>query len=218
MTALGVPSLNLMPAARVVSARRSQRLRAWAGALAIYTAAAAGVWAWFTFASVAAEDVSAELAAAEARLQTLKSERRVVNARLANARREAEARHEVHFHPDFSTLLRRVATACGQTVTLEKLSMLPLEKRDDKGVKSDLAANAGYKLQLSGLAATQADIPRFARELENLGIFESVSVQSIRAREAPFIEREDGTKIPQPQLFFFEVEGIMSDVGAGGAR
>lgn len=216
MTALSVPSLNLMPAGRLISGKRRRRVRAWACALAVYGTVAAGVWGYFTFMSVTAESVADELAKADARLKTVKAELAQVNAQVTQARREAEARHEVQFHPDFSILLRRVAYAAGGVITLDKVELGPMPTTDPKAPKTDLAAPFGYRLKLTGLAATQGDVPTFAKELEKLGLFETVSVQSIRAREAPVIQREDGTKIATPQLFMFEIEGVMSDKGAGG--
>jgi hypothetical protein len=172
-----------------------------------------GVWGGANAGSVAHE-----LEKTSERIDKLSARVKGVEAKLLVEQREAEAAREVQDHPDASILLRLIAGRAGPEVTFDRLDIRPVAAA---GQKSDIAAPLGYVLRLSGLAGAQAEVPRLARELQDLGIFESVAIVGIKAREAPRKLDAKGEEIKTPQLFSFEIEGVFSDnaaAKAGGAR
>ncbi len=214
MTALAIPSLNLMPAGRVLAARRRRRVRLWVGVVAVYGAVMAGVWGYGTWRGANAGSVADELSKAGERIGRLSAGVKAAEARLRAEEREREAVREVSDHPDMSVLLRLIAQRAGPEVTFDRLDIRPVAHA---GRKSDVAAPNGYVLRLSGLAGAQAEVPRLARDLQDLGIFESVSIVGIKAREAPRKPDGKGGYLQTPQLFSFEVEGVFSDNAAAKA-
>jgi Tfp pilus assembly protein PilN len=209
-----VPSLNLMPAARVAQAHRKRRTRSWAAGLMVYTCAGAALWTYFATSGDRLASVQADVVTTAAQIESVRLEFKTVQAKLLFAQREAEARHEVQHHPDMSVLLRQLAEAAGPNITFEKLELKPLPAPAGIVTEPDLAAPWGYTLAVMGIAGSQGEVPRFALALQRLKLFEAVSVQSIKAREAPIIEKEDGTKIVSPLLFNFEIVSTLSDAGA----
>jgi Tfp pilus assembly protein PilN len=214
MTALPIPSLNLMPAARVLAGRRRRRVRVWVGVVAVYGALTAGVLGYATWRGANAGSVADELSKAGERIGRLSAGVKAAEARLRAGQLELEAAREVSEHPDMSVLLRLIAQRAGREVTFDRLDIRPVAAA---GKKSDIAAPNGYVLRLSGLAGAQAEVPRLARELQDLGIFESVSIVGIKAREAPRKPDGKGGEIQTPQLFSFEIEGVFSDNAAAKA-
>lgn|GEM_PF-3279099 len=217
MNAPGVPSLNLMPAARVAHAQRTRRIRSWSVGLVVYACAGAALWTYFATSGDRLATVHGDVVATTAQIASVQAELKIVQAKLLLAKREAEARHEVQHHPDMSVLLRQLAEAAGANITFEKLELKPLPAPAGIVTKPDLAAPWGYTLAVTGIAGSQSEVPRFALALQRLQLFEAVSVQSIKAREAPIIEKEDGTKIVSPLLFNFEIVSTLSDAGAAAA-
>jgi hypothetical protein len=200
----------------VAQSQRSRRARSWGVGLLVYAGAGVAVWTYFATSGNRLPSVHADVSLATANIDKARGELKDVQARLTLAKREAEARQEVHDHPDLSILLRRLAEAAGPDITFERIDLRPVSKQVEKGPKPDLAAPWGYTLTITGIAGTQGEVPRFAHSLEKMGLFEAVSVLSIKAREAPIIEREDGSKWQSPLLFSFEVTSTLSDQGAAG--
>lgn len=217
MTALPIPNLNLMPAARVHAGRRRRRVRAWLTAGCIYGAVLGGAWGYAAFRASQAGSVGDELRTLNERIDRTKADVKEVEGKLLVAQREADAAKEVRDHPDMSVLLRLITVRAGGEITLDRFDLRPAPA---PGVKSDLAAPNGYVLRLSGLAGSQNEVPRFARDLQDLGLFESVSIVGIKAREAPRRPDGQGGEIQSPQLFSFEIDGVLSDKAAarGGKR
>jgi hypothetical protein len=214
MTALPIPNLNLMPAARVQAGRRRKRVRAWLVAGCVYGLLLGGVWGYSAFRAAQAGDVGDELRALNDRIDLTKANLKTVEGKLLVAKREAEAAMEVRVHPDMSILLRLIAVHASKEITLERIDLRPAPVGS---AKSDLAAPNGYVVRLSGLASSQNEVPRFARDLQDLGVFESISIVGIKSREAARrIESKNG-EVQLPPLFSFEIEGTLSDKAAAEA-
>jgi hypothetical protein len=54
--------------------------------------------------------------------------------------------------------------------------------------------------------------------LQDLGIFESISVVGIRARELVIKLNSKGEPIKAPQLYGFEIQAVFSDKGASSSQ
>jgi hypothetical protein len=218
MTTLAIPSLNLMPAVRVAANHRRRRIRNWIIALTTYGAAMAGLWGYCAVRGARAGGVGQELLEVGNRIERLQGELKATDSKLAVAQREMEAAREVRNHPDMSVLLARIAAAAGPQITLDRFEVRPISKVDEKGRKTDLIASQGYTLKLTGLSSDQVDVPRFGKALQDLGIFETVSVLSIRAKEMPVKLNSKGEPIKAIQLFSFDIEGVFSDRGASSSQ
>jgi hypothetical protein len=173
-----------------------------------------GTWGYHAHRAGQAGNVAAELEVVAGKIDRLKGEVKATQASLLAAQRELEAAREVRNHPDMSALLTRITSVAGPLITLDRFEVRPVVKSDEKGSKSDLATPHGYSLKLTGLSSEQVDVPRFAQALQALGIFETVAVVGIRAKETPIKLNRKGEPIKSTPLFAFDLEGVFSDKGA----
>jgi hypothetical protein len=225
VSAITAPSLNLMPAPRLQRLQLRQRTRVWIAVLVAWTLLLAAVWGYCIFVRAGTENLSAEVEHLSRKVQMARDQIKATQAEGNLAEREAEARREVQDHPDIATLLKRIAVIAGDQITLTTLDMLPVtppepkDQKDPKKKPSDLAAPCGYRLRLAGLTTDQVNVPQFAGKLQELQIFESLSIISIRARDGGGVKAgPDGNEVKQPPLFGFELEGVFSDRGAASGQ
>lgn len=215
MSVLRIPSLNLMPAARAVEMRRRARLRVWIGVTVFYTAGL--VFAWMAVAARSASGISPEgkLQAAATRIEGCDAQLKVIRAAMVRTRREVEAARDVQEHPDWSVLLARLHAAAGEGVTLERCDLRPQAAKEPqkKMEKSTGTPAPAFMLTLAGVASSNAAVAQFSTSLERLRLFESVSIASIRSRDAA---RGRAMEAAGP-LFNFEVVCVLSDAGVATA-
>lgn len=174
-------SANLLSAARLAALSRRRRTRGWTALLSGYTLAV-GV-AWLGFAAAMRTTSSAEaLADVQVRLDARETER--INLAKEIAKREARLAltDAVVDHPDWSLLLRLIASANGQEVGLHRVTVVATPAADAaKG--GDLPVHGPWTVSLAGMAPSQRAASEFVARLEALRVFASVTLTETRERE-----------------------------------
>lgn len=189
MTAASIPAINLLAAPRRAALAWRHRLRIWIGIVI--------AWAFIVAAAAAVvRPVSTPLS--EIRNDIAESKRVIANKQLvlsdlkrqtAAAQRELETSRAVGDHPDWSIMLGLLAARCGEDIVLERCELIPPAPAQSGAapagrVAGDVADSAGASFVIEGIARSQREPPRFALAIEELGLFESVTLLEMRPRPA----------------------------------
>jgi hypothetical protein len=212
-------------------------VRLWASALTVYAIAVAAVWAWCGLggwlsavghgANSAPLNVREQLASVGSDIDKTEAARKEVGQSLASAKRKLDAAKAVGRHADWSILLRilgDLGASPSPSVVLERVELRPRNESDLRtaagakaplpGAKpapraeSDLPDPLGYKLEIDGLAASQVDVVRYARGLEDLRLFESVAILGTRPYDST---APDAAGL---HLFSFRIACTLTDAAA----
>jgi len=188
--------VNLLPAPHHARRQRRLRLRAWSLGLTAYAVAIAIA---AILANLPAQGHSPRLEAELARLDQAAAradtDRTHLTALVYDHTRRINAARAVGEHPDWSGLLTHLARTGQKLAVLEQLEL----KRETASVSAksdptarpaspaaashqskDTATITTYALLITGHAATPGAVFEYARALENLGVFDEVTVKDTR--------------------------------------
>jgi len=177
--------INLIPRPLRLARQKRVRLRVWAGIVAGYTVAA--VLACVLFQSISApHDPSAldeELAALEAEAVELQTEQQRLLPKLQEQRLILAAGRSIADQPDWSLMMNYLADeVLGARVVLSGCTLSP-EAGGEPGVEFN---DRPIALTLSGFAQTTPDVSRFILRLEQMELFDKVTLT--RTNREPFLE------------------------------
>lgn len=181
--------VNLMPVERIVKARRQAAVSAWTRGLGVYGAGLAALA--LGVGTIAGGPSHTQLAlaktqAALAEKQQRLSEHKSAIARLQHTQRAAS---EVGSHPDWSTLLRYLASS-GETLGSVQLTSLELSTSVREQQRAQPAPSTSTpapkpprervcRLRIAGTGRSAQDALAFSKLLEDAKVFASVTMESI---------------------------------------
>lgn len=183
---MSVEKVNLIPPARVSSIRVRRRVRTWSVASAGYAMLAVG--ACLTMASERAEGPGArsDLDRLQRTLEARKADLKNARAQAADFQRRVDAADWVTKHPDWSVLLRMLASLRGSDVMLGAIALEPLPEAPPDAAKPApkagvRPASEAYTLHVEGTAREQLSVADFAQALQDSGVFRGVRLVDSKA-------------------------------------
>jgi Tfp pilus assembly protein PilN len=190
--------VNFIPRARRELAERRRRVRTWASGVAAYALLGAVVLAASgTGAVVEDPSVAQKLAQLPGEIDASRRALTNLKAQLTEAQAKLDAARAVAEQPDWSVLLGLLAQSLGEEIVLTscKLDADPLAgDRPLNGPRPGATPGSGagakppepppppslngarYTVLLSGLGRTQSSVSQFVLRLEELGLFERVTI------------------------------------------
>jgi len=176
------PSVCFIPPRRRQARRVRARVHGWAAACATLAAAlAAALGILIAQGRVHEGGVAADLARARAKLEIETQQTKAVEAGIARDERELARIRAIGRHPDWSVLLRTLASERGEHVVLERVTLREGgSQAPGPGQTEASGASDVFTIQLAGQARTQEHATRFTRRLEDLQIFDSVRIIETR--------------------------------------
>src|SRR5688572_14747818 len=183
--------VNFIPRARRELAERRTRLSACSVVAAAY--ALLGVIAFAasgTEAVVEDPSVAQQLAQLPGEIDTSRRALTNLQAQLAEAQAKLDAARTVAEQPDWSVLLGLLAQSLGEEIVLTSCKLDSDAVEGDRPVNAQRAgpgaqpaepqpprlSGARYTVLLSGLGRTQSSVSQFVLRLEELGLFERVTI------------------------------------------
>ncbi|CAN5852102.1 hypothetical protein BH11PLA1_BH11PLA1_12200 [soil metagenome] len=186
--------VNLIPQRVRTQRARAARTRAW-GALSLAYAVLVG--SGCVLASVnehPAQETRAEIDDLRARAAFLAEKGAAAQIDAATLDRQIAAVREVAIHPDWSILLRHLASVRGPGVVLDALTLSPVLPGASARPATNQAASAGapllrprpvgYTLMISGTALGQSAVSDFVLRLEDAHVFEKVTLLQSSVKDA----------------------------------
>ncbi len=178
---------NLIPAGRLLAARRRVHLRRWTVTCVAYLAVmlAAGGLCYAAWAGES-EDPAAELPGALAEIAQTKQKIDVLQRTLTATQIELAANRSVGNQPDWSVLLTAIAADMGEHIVLRHCQLDPVGA-DPAPVKAGREAPAPaaeltgagqreYLLTIAGYGRSQPAVTQFALRLEANVLFDEVKL------------------------------------------
>ncbi len=196
--------INLIPESRQLARRRRVRCRVWVVSAVGYTALVVAACIVFRGLSTNKDTTTLgeELAGIDAELAQIEQEQSQLKPELADQRLILASGRSITDQPDWSLLLSYLADeVLGDSVTLSGCTLAPVAGSDE----TDSSEQVSVILTLNGHAKTTPAVSQFVLRLEELGLFDRVSLA--RTNREPFL---DG------QAIAFEAQCLMSS--AGGRR
>ncbi len=181
---MSVEKVNLIPPARATRARVQQRARMWSVASAGYAALAVG--ACLTMASEPGAGSRSDLVRLERSLGAKQADLKAARAQMVDLQRRLDAAECVTRHPDWSVLLRMLASLRGSEVMLGAVALDPVvaasaEPARPGGKARGTPAREAYTLHVEGSARAQLGVADFAQALQDSGVFASVRLVDSKA-------------------------------------
>ncbi len=176
--------INLIPNQRQLARQKRVRLRYWLGAVAGYAALAVVACVVYRAASspvdfAALSDQYSEL---EVELTAAKQQREALIPELREQQLLLAAGRSIADQPDWSLMLTYLADeVLGDSVVLSDCSLKPAQDHSGDGSLSDTPLT----FTLSGYAKTTPDVSRFVLRLEQMGLFDKVTLA--RTDREPFL-------------------------------
>ena len=190
--------VNFIPRQRRDASSRRARCRAWTIGASAYALLCVVAFAASGAIDVADDPtVASDLAQLPARIDASQRALTTLRAQLAEAQARLNAARAVAQQPDWSVLLGLLAQSLGDDIVLTACR-LEAEHPSDRAAASspppggiNRAADGGrsgapaapvvgpgsrFTLELAGLGRTQASVSRFVLRLEQLGLFERVTI------------------------------------------
>lgn len=199
-------AVNLLPAASIAMMRRHRRAHLWTRILAAYVLLLGA--GWFAVANFLHRDdrgVSAKLEAVGIELKSLEQSVRGINIDLGKASASIAAARAVGEHPDWSILLKMLATLKGDELLFDDCELKPRATEISK-TKPDPLRPAGYLLRLKGIGKDQQSIMQFSLRLEGAGLFDRVTLVDTKGQQF----------LGAPRVAF-TIECTLEEVGRVGA-
>lgn len=193
---LAVGGVDLRPAALSARQRLHRRIRAWTVALVVWTGLVLAAALVLTPGAGAVRAALAQLGAERQELDTLRTglddRAKQVRARLMLVERGLEISRHVARHPDWSVLMRVLASRGAGAVVLESVELertidaaqTRAPARRGKVDAPGLPAVDRYTLRVSGLGRSQEAVSAYVLALESSGLFERVTIRQTEARRS----------------------------------
>lgn len=180
--------VNLIPAFRREQAARRTRIRVWSIALAATLCISGlGASAFRAAISLDIRPVRAEIAVAKAAAEQTNQRLVKVRGEVAKLKQAELASRMVGEHPDWSLLLHAIDLARGDTVSLEtfdlKLAPPPPPPAPPPGDTKPVTPPKPverYLVKIRGVATDLSGVMLFVKQLESLGVMESVAMKQSR--------------------------------------
>jgi hypothetical protein len=188
---------GLLPAHHAVRLREHRAISAWAVAVAAATIAAAGLTTLF-LAAIPEDDCDADTRIAEAGIQIAAHDKAASEwrAKAQVAARAIEAHKTVGEHPDWGSLMDRLADRMGPEVAVEEFAVTvsypPDPSKPDKPTVTQHDAKADpadkgprrrrWTITLAGLSPRQTAVAELVTGLELWGIFDRVRLIESKSR------------------------------------
>ena len=170
--------LNLIPAELRRRRQRQRRIRLSVHATAGYLVLLLlGTLAFLGGQGTPAADAAARLAIDEQQIALLQQQTLEHQQALVDVERRLNGALALSDRPDWTTLLRLVAHAAGETILLNQTRV----------VSRGQGPAAGAEVTLAGIAPDPWSVSRFALRLEDHGLFDRVRIEA--SRPEPFRDR-----------------------------
>lgn len=185
--------VNLIPVhVRAARARRG-RLHGWGMIITAYSVLLVSSCVLAVASDRPTADATDKLAKLEPQNEQLKKTLDAARGELAAENRKYAAAEEVAVHPNWSQLLKLIASKRGSGVVLDSLTLAPVaaaSASQTTPVKGNAAKEKGasvrpseYLLTVTGVGRTQEDVSGFTLALEDAGIFSRVTLAECARRE-----------------------------------
>ena len=184
--------INLIPRHRILAARRQLRLQQWVSVSLVYcvvvvvVVVAAGL-----MRSLGQDDVELhdQLTMLDEQDKRMAEEVEQGQIQLQETKLVLAANQAVSRPPDWSPLMTLLADIQGDDIVMSNWTLQPLDRDTDRARPATLDPAAAderpdqsgqYRLDLKGFGRTQGDVSHFVLRLEQVPLFDSVSVLQIR--------------------------------------
>lgn len=169
--------INLIPERRRLARQRRARIRLWAGVALCYTVAVVLVSVGYLTMS-SSYDLAAlndELVELDAELASIQQQQQALRPQLSEQRLILAAGRSITDQPDWSLLLNHLADhVLGDSIVLTGCTLLP----DGGAVDVGDISGSPLALTLTGYAKTTPDVSRFVLRLEQMSLFDKVTLVS----------------------------------------
>jgi len=221
--------VNFIPRQRRDASARRARFRAWTIGASAYALVCVVAFAASGAIDVAEDPtVATDLAQLPAQIDASQRALTTLRAQLAEAQARLDAARAVAHQPDWSVLLGLLAQSLGDDIVLTTCRLEAEQPSDRAAAPSSppgginrVASGGGtgapaapvvgpgshFTLELTGLGRTQASVSRFVLRLEQLGLFERVTI--VKTGREMFGERES---------IGFRLEATLGAAAAGVAE
>jgi len=180
--------VNLVPEQRQVRKRRHARLRLWIQMSATYSIAIAlSLFFVHTIWKVDNAALAEDLSATTSRVKQYSSSMLRLRKELARISTILQTSRAIKCQPDWSKLLVIIADTLGQDIVLNRCEVTILDENGSEitgGPQEALTSQAvttllsarQYRLTLAGLGRQHSAVSKFVVQLEQSGLFDSVSL------------------------------------------
>lgn len=179
-------AVNLLPDRRRLGASIRHRTLLICGGGPVFLLA--NLIGWLAGSSLLAEDLGAgytEIASIRQQIEQTKSEQVALKATLTKLSSERSAREALAARPVWAALLKRIALVSIDHGKLDRITVNPLgAERGKASTPTAEAGMIGFAVKLAGQATDAAALTRLLLRLEEIGIFDKVTLlSSSRVRE-----------------------------------
>ena len=176
--------VNLMPQARIDAHLRQERRHAWCIGVSSYVGSllliAAAAYLWWPDQHAA---VAAELASVQEQTQKDEAAISALRPRIREAMSSLAAARSIGDQPDWSLLLGLLSKLLGDDTVLSSCKLTVALPTSDEPAPDD---QVRHLLSLTGLGRSHAAVLEYVRKLEQIGLFQAVTV--IDTRSEPFTD------------------------------
>ena len=186
-----ISGINLIPSYRILAARRRLRLQQWLSISLVYCIVVVVVAAGL-MRSLGQDDVELydQLTMLDEQGTRVAEEVEQGHIRLQETKLVLAANQAVSRPPDWSPLMIMLADVQGDDIVMSQWTLQPLNRDTDlarprtldpsAADDKPLAQTSQYRLDLKGFGRTQGGVSHFVLRLEQVPLFDHVSVQQIR--------------------------------------
>lgn len=174
--------VNLIPAHRQATRRRSRYTRRWGVGVALYAALLAGGWLALQMVFGGADRAMAsELGELRMQAADAAEQIRELQPRLADAQTTLAASRSVGSQPDWSLLLSLLSHELDEQTMLNSLRLEPISTTGAViGQSDDPARQKRFRLRVAGLGRSQAAVSDYVIRLEQTQLFDQVTLIDTR--------------------------------------
>ncbi len=179
-----IPAVNLIPAHRLEARHRRRRLHAWTIAILAWAGVLAALWlgAWIGLTGPD-RALARQIHQAQQQMRDQEAAIAALEPELVDAEASLAAGRRVGDEPDWALLLSLVAHWLDDKAVLTRARLAPV---DDIADPNDELEQRQYRLDLAGLAATQAEVSRLVLRLEQAPVFDEVKL--VHTQREPFLD------------------------------
>ncbi len=181
-------AVNLIPVHRKLKRQRAVRVSRWLAICVLYT----GSVVMFCIASSARpqvsnrKDLEAQIQTVNNEIETTKQDIEQLRQKVDAAERAVEASEAVGPQPNWSILLRALASETGDSIVMGSCELSPIMSEEVTELKlNDPQRVEAFSLKLAGFGRTQRDVSDFVLRLEAMMLLDTVSLVS--SRREPFL-------------------------------
>lgn len=176
---VSVSGVNLLSPARRERARRRLLTRRWAGGLVIYALTLGGLSLTALLSSRVPTSTESEMATLRTELSGSEGQLKTLLTQQADLRKRVNAARAVGHHPDWSVLLRMIASRRGEAMTFDEVMLThrvetSAPERKSDGKPAPVVRREFYDLTLAGVTDHVRSVNTFVVALEESGLFDRV--------------------------------------------